>query len=135
VKAIRLIQLVWAAALVAILAVLSLNAATAKGLPFLVLTAVYLLACIRARGSSRVAWVVALIAPVVICAIWLPMVLLNVVAFVRDDPLYLGSPATIFIVAIDALVLVLPSLVLIALFWRQRAALQALFVARTAGAD
>jgi hypothetical protein len=133
-KAIRLIQLIWAATLVAILAALSLNAPTVKGLPFLVLAAVYLFACIRAWGSSRAAWVVALVAPVVICARWLPMVLLNVVAFVRDDPLYLDSPATIFIVAIDALVLVVPSLVLIALFWRQRTALQALFIARGPGA-
>jgi len=133
-KAIRLIQLIWAAALVAILAALSLTGSTVKGLPFLVLAAVYLLACIRARGSSRAAWVVALVAPVVICARWLPMVLLNVVAFVRDDPLYLDSPATIFIVAIDALILVVPSLVLIALFWRQRTALQALFIARGPGA-
>ena len=133
-KAIRLIQLIWAAALVAILAALSLNAPTVKGLPFLLLAAVYLLACIRAWGSSRVAWVVALVAPVIICARWLPMVILNVVAFVRDDPLYLDSPATIFVVAIDALVLVVPSLVLIALFWRRRTALQALFIARGAGA-
>ena len=79
-------------------------------------------------------WVVALVVPVVICARWLPMVALNLVAFARDDPLYLDSPGTIFIVAIDALVLIVPSLILIALFWRQRADLQALFIARDNGA-
>jgi len=137
-KAIRLIQLIWAATLVAILMTLSVNALvnaqSVKGLPFLLLAVLYLFACIRAWGPSRVAWVVALVTPVVICARWLPMVLVNVVAFVRDDPLYLDSPATIFIVAIDALILLVPSLVLIALFWRERTALQALFIAHGTGA-
>ncbi len=137
-KAIRLIQLIWAVTLVGILVTLSVNALvnaqSVQGLPFLLLTVVYLSACIRAWGSSRIAWVIALVVPVVICARWLPMVAINLFAFVRDDPLYLDSPGTIFIVAIYALLLVIPSLVLLVLFWLKRAALQALFDTHRLGA-
>jgi hypothetical protein len=137
-KAIRVIQSIWAATLVAILATVSLsallNAQGARGLPSLALGVGYLYACIRAWRSSRAAWVIALAVPVVTCALWLPMVILNLVAFIRHDSLYLDSPSTIFIVASYALVLVLPSVVLIALFWRHRAALQALISAPRTGA-
>ena len=132
-KAIRLIQLVWAALLVTLLLSGSLRAEVVTVGPFLVLAVIYLVACILALGSTRLAWVAALVVPVIVCARYLLMVVVNVVAYAKDDPLYLDSPATIYIVMFSALFFVLPSLVLMVLFWRERSALRALLIAPTTG--
>jgi hypothetical protein len=61
-------------------------------------------------------------AAVIVLARWLPMVIVNVDMFLRDDPLYLDSPATILIVAIYAVLLVGPALILVMLYlvqWRK----------------
>ena len=128
-KAIRVIQLIWAGLLVTLLFIelLAVNV-VANGL-LLLLAIIYLFACIIiALGSNRVAWLIAVLVPLIFCARSLTMVARDVVAFAKDDPLYLDSPATIYIVVVYALLFVLPSLILIALFWRQRSALRALLI-------
>jgi hypothetical protein len=130
-KAIRLIQLAWAGLLVTLLLAGSLSAEVVTGGPFLALAVIYLLACILALGSSRLGWVAALVVPVIICARWLPMVALNVIAFAKDDPLYLDSPGTIYVVGIYALLFVFPALALVTLFWRHRTTLRALLIGAT----
>ena len=128
-KAIRVIQLIWAALLVTLLFIelLAVNV-VANGL-LLLLAITYLFACIViALGSNRVAWLIAVLVPVIFCARSLAMVTRDVVAFAKDDPLYLDSPATIYIVVVYALLFVFPSLILIVLFWRQRSALRDLLI-------
>ena len=128
-KAIRVIQLIWAGLLVTLLFIelLAVNV-VANGL-LLLLAIIYLFACvIIALGSNRVAWLIAVLVPLIFCARSLTMVARDVVAFAKDDPVYLDSPATIYIVVVYALLFVFPSLILIALFWRQRSALRALLI-------
>lgn len=67
--------------------------------------------------------------PVFLVALWsLPMVIYNVYAFISEHPLYLDSPATIFVVGIYALFFTLPSLVTLYGYWLAR---QTWFVRRT----
>jgi hypothetical protein len=133
-KTIRLVQVVWATTLVAVFAALSLKPPGNSKLWFLLLAVIYLVACIRAWGTGRVAWSIAVVVPAVICALWLPMVAVNLIAFVRGDPLYRDSPATILVVAAEGVMFAIPSLLLIALFWRHRGAIQDLLVAPSMGA-
>jgi hypothetical protein len=133
-KTIRLVQVVWATTLVAVFAALSLKPPGNSKLWFLLLAVIYLVACIRAWGTGRVAWSIAVVVPAVICVLWLPMVAVNLIAFVRGDPPYRDSPATILVVAAEGLVFAIPSLLLVALFWRHRGAIQNLLVATSMGA-
>jgi hypothetical protein len=58
-------------------------------------------------------------------AFWLPWVVLNLHAFITDDPLYLNSPGTILVVAVNALIFCVPALlVVLAYTWRVRVLLQ-----------
>ena len=133
-KTIRSVQLSWASALVAIFVALSVNAPVPNRLAFLAVACVYLLACIAALQSSRVAWIISILVPIVICALWLPMVVVNLVAYAKGDPRYRDSPATIVVVAVEAVIFAAPALLLAILFWRQRAVLTALVVPPRTGA-
>ena len=133
-KTIRSVQLIWATALVAISVGLSVNAPEPNRLAFLGVACVYLLACIAAVQSSRVAWIISILVPIVICALWLPMVVVSLIAYAKGDPRYRDSPATILVVAVEAVVFAAPALLLVILFWRQRAALTALVGAPHTGA-
>ena len=133
-KTIRSVQLIWASALVAIFVGLSVNAPVPNRLAFLAVACVYLLACIAALQSSRVAWIISLLVPIVICALWLPMVVVNLVAYAKEDSRYRDSPATILVVGVEAVVFAAPALLLVILFWRERTALTAFVVAPRTGA-
>ena len=53
---------------------------------------------------------------------WLPMVVTNFYMYLDDHPLYVDSPGTIFIVAINALLFALPAALLLILYlvqWRK----------------
>lgn len=53
---------------------------------------------------------------------WLPMVVTNFRMYLEDHPLYLDSPGTILIVAINAVLFVIPALLLLLLYlfqWRK----------------
>ncbi len=49
-----------------------------------------------------------------------PFVLFNFAAFIMRDPLYLDSPATIFVVAIPAFFVTLPSTLVLIAYWKER---------------
>lgn len=129
VKTIRILQLVWAGLLFPLLFVDALSVELVAIWPLLALALVYVFACILALGSSRIGWLVAFGVPIIIFTRALLMVGSNVAAVARHDPLYIDSPATIYVVVIDALLFMLPSAVLIALFWRERAPLRGLLSA------
>ena len=128
-KTIRILQLIWAGLLLPLLFLDALSLELVAVGPLLVLALVYVVASILALGSSRIAWFVVVAVPIVILARGLLTAGINVAAFARHDQLYLNSRATIYIVLIDALLFVLPSAVLIALFWRERTSLRALLSA------
>ena len=128
-KTIRILQLIWAGLLLPLLFADALSVELIAVGPLLALALVYVVACILALGSSRIAWFVVVVVPIVILARGLLTVGINVAAFARHDPLYLNSPATIYVVIVDALLFVFPSAVLIAMFWRERRSVRALLSA------
>jgi len=61
-----------------------------------------------------------IIPPVLAFLITAPLVTYNFYAFATKDTLYLDSPATMFIVAILALLVTLPSFMLLVIYWLNR---------------
>ena len=58
--------------------------------------------------------------PLLIFLTTAPSVLYNAWAFLVRHPLYQDSPATIFVVGVVALFLTIPSLLVLAAYWRRR---------------
>jgi len=75
---------------------------------------------VDALRGYRWAVVTALSIAGVLLAVTLPYVLFNVWKFATDDPMYLDSPGTILVVAIEGLLLTLPPLVILTAAWVAR---------------
>ena len=129
-KAIRVIQLLWAGLLLILLLAEALAVELVATETLLVLAIIYLIAGIFALGSNRIVWVIALVMPVIISA----TAALNAVAVSKDKSLYLDSRAVIYIVVANTLLFLLPCLILFAQFWRHRTALRSLLRVPAAGA-
>ncbi len=63
---------------------------------------------------------ISLIPPLVGFLVTMPLVVYNFYAFSINDPMYQDSPATIFVVAIMAIFITIPSGLVIAAYWRSR---------------
>jgi hypothetical protein len=63
---------------------------------------------------------VSIIPPAIIFLLSAPMVLYNCYAFITGHTLYKDSPATIFVVAIYAIIFTLPSFLVLMAYWRHR---------------
>lgn len=90
---------------------------------------VFVAVAFLALRGKRWALLFSLCVAILLLVRWLPMVVVNFWMFFTDHPLYLDSPATIFVVAVNAMLFAVPALVLVGLFsaqWRQvREALRA----------
>ena len=86
-----------------------------------VLSALVAVAFLALRGRKW-ALVLTIFVAIVLLVRWFPMVIVNFWMFFTGHPLYLDSPATIFVVAINSILFAIPAVVLVALFsaqWRQ----------------
>jgi len=61
---------------------------------------------------------------------WLPTTLVNFWFFLVGDPLYLDSPGTMLVVAVNAILFVIPATTLLVLFALQRRQVKALLLLR-----
>lgn len=85
---------------------------SAVGESFGAISTAYLVATIACLTNARFGWIVALAAPILPLLRWTPMVVVNSwMCFTRHE-LYQDSPATLFIVAINAIMFVLPGLLI-----------------------
>ena len=85
------------------------------------LSAFIAVAFLAVRGN-RWALALSICVAVLLLVRWLPMVVVNFWMFFTNHPLYLDSPATIFIVGINAILFAIPATILVALLsfqWRQ----------------
>jgi hypothetical protein len=68
----------------------------------------------------RFAWIISALPPIIVAfcsGVWF---ILNVGSFITGHELYHDSPVTIFVVLIGAAFTLLPSIILLVLFWRER---------------
>jgi hypothetical protein len=116
------INLAWACVMaLASLALIVPGASVSQWLAF-VLLLVYVGVSFAALRRRSWALLISIGVAVVLLIRWLPMVLINFGMYFQDDRLYVDSPATIFIVAIYALLFALPALILCVLYavqWRK----------------
>ena len=70
--------------------------------------------------KSRIGWAYSFLPPLLALYFAGPDIVANAIAFAMDDPMYVDSPATIFIVAIQALFCLVPAILLILLLLRAR---------------
>jgi len=74
--------------------------------------------------NHQTRWVrLTIVPPLLIFCFTVPLVLFNLFAFVSNDILYRNSPATIFVVLVFALLILLPSTVVLSLYWINRKAI------------
>ena len=71
------------------------------------------------RGSRRFLQL-SVFPPALLVVLSAPMVIWNVFAFLTGHPLYLDSPATILVVLVIAMMVTLPSIVVLAVYWARR---------------
>lgn len=90
-------------------------------------TVVYLVATLTCLTKSKLAWIVAMIVPLLPLARWAPMVFLNFWMFITGHELYQDSPATIIVIVYYAIALVLPGLLIYLLLFLDRKRLLAAF--------
>ena len=120
-KAIRVSQLVWAAVLLTLLLFDAFATELIATGTLLVLALIYVTATIFALGSNRIVWLSTLVIPVIMCAV----TAINVVRVIRYEP-YVNERVIAYVVVGNTLLFLLPFLLLLSLFWRQRAAVGAL---------
>jgi len=128
-KAIRVSQLVWAGLLLTLLFFDAFATELVATGTLLVLALIYVIVAILALGSNRIVWLSTLVVPVILCA----TAAVNVVRVIRDEP-YVNERVIAYVVVGNTLLFLLPFLLLLALFWRRRAAVGALLRASSAGA-
>jgi len=126
-KAIRVSQLVWAGLLLTLLFFDAFATELVATGTLLVLALIYVIVAILALGSNRIVWLSTLVVPVILCA----TAAVNVVRVIRDEP-YVSERVIAYVVVGNTLLFLLPFLLLLALFWRQRAAVGALLRASSA---
>jgi hypothetical protein len=97
------------------LVLLRWQASTADGaLLVLFLAALaYAAVAFAAVEDHRWALAVSFLAAIGLLVFWLPWVVLNFNAFLKEDPLYQNSPGTILVVAVNALIFCLPALLVV----------------------
>jgi len=71
------------------------------------------------RGCRRVLQL-SVFPPALLVALSAPMVIWNVFAFLTGHPLYVDSPGTILVVLVVAMMVTLPSIVVLAVYWARR---------------
>jgi hypothetical protein len=105
----------------ALLAVLSLGTAISLHSVCLGLVATfYVVATFGLLAKSKYAWGFSFIPPIWALCSPGPSIVANGYAFAIDDPLYLDSPGTIMVVGLEALVVLVPAIVLLLLLLRTR---------------
>jgi carbon starvation protein CstA len=89
---------------------------------FFAASALYAALSVLAFKGERWAWWLTLLPPAIIAVCVGPWAIYNFYAFATDHPRYLDSPATIFVVAINCLVLLVPALIILVLMfiWRKQ---------------
>ncbi|MGB7325087.1 MAG: hypothetical protein WBD31_09460 [Rubripirellula sp.] len=108
----KVTQLIWSAFFVLIIGSRAIVSGSTAGVLFGVVSVVYFVASLVCFANSRLGWVVALVVPAFPLLRWTPMVAVNFWMFFTGHELYRDSPATIFIVAINAIMFVLPGLLI-----------------------
>ncbi len=118
----RLISIFHVCALVLLLSycVLSRDQATLYSTPFWTIVVVYSVFVVGILRGSRRFLQLSVFLPALLVAITAPMVILDIFAFLTGHPLYLDSPGTIFVVLVIAIMVTLPSIVLLVVFWTCR---------------
>lgn len=106
----KIIQLLWALLFLLVVGLRAISSGDTIGIVIGLLSITYLAAAIACFANVRIAWVVALVIPILPLVRWTPMVVVNFWMFFTGHELYHDSPATIFIVATNALMFVLPGL-------------------------
>jgi hypothetical protein len=110
VLALTIVQGLWACLLGLVASYWLSRGGTTPGLVLFGLIALYVLVIISLQKRRPWAWWLCWIPPIVSLALAAPNVIYNVVLFVKRDPLYLDSPGTILIVAVNAILFVIPPL-------------------------
>jgi hypothetical protein len=106
------VQLLWAIFLVAIVGVRGIASGSTVGVTLGAISVAYLAATIVCFFNNRMAWYVAIALPILPLLRWVPMVCLNVFMFSTGHELYRDSPATIVVVAMNAMQFVTPAVVI-----------------------
>ncbi len=99
--------------------------ALSKGLSISVVTTAlvatfYVVATFGLLAKSKYAWAYSFVPPVMALYSAGPDIVANVYAFAVDDPLYVDSPLTIMVVGLEALIVMVPAIVLLLLLLRAR---------------
>jgi hypothetical protein len=108
----RIVQILWAIFFVVVIGIRAIASGSALEMLIGSLSVIYLGAALACFANSRIAWIVALALTVLPLLRWTPMIAINFWMFFEGHELYRDSPATIFIVAINAIVFVLPGLLI-----------------------
>ena len=108
----KVIQLLWALFFVLAIGLRAFASGSIAGVFIGVISVAYLAASVACLGNVRIGWFVALVIPILPLLRWTPMVIVNFWMFFTGHELYQDSPATIFIVAMNAFMFVLPGMLI-----------------------
>ena len=110
----KIIQTVW---ITILFAWALLTSPSAIALTFI---GVHAVICLGLWKNRPIAWVSSPLFPALVTIWSVPIVVRNLVAFFSGDPLYLDSPATIFVVLVFTLTYLVPAAFILALSWLAR---------------
>jgi len=82
---------------------------------FFATSVIYAALSVAAFQGQRWAWWLTLVPPALVTICVGPWAIYNFYTFLTDHPLYLDSPATIFVVAINSIVLLVPAVLVLVL--------------------
>lgn len=108
----KIIQLLWALFFVRTFGRWAFATGGIVGVSLVVISILYLAAAIACLKNSRIGWVIAIVIPILPLVRWAPMVFVNFWMFFNGHELYQDSPATIFIVAMNAFMFVIPGVLI-----------------------
>lgn len=108
-KIIGIINIAWATVLVALFSLMLAGSFSNSRLLLLAFWAFYLVLATIALRKNKWAVLACALISFAVAIRWVPMVVVNLYAFGQSDPLYVDSPATIFIVYLYALVFAIPA--------------------------
>jgi len=118
-KALKTTQAIWLG-LICLYTVRVIPAGGNTASIMMIFAAAYFVATLGLFFDFHIAWVISVLPPLVISVLSGVWFSLNIGTFVTGHELYHDSPATIFVVLLVATFTLLPSLILLALFWRER---------------
>jgi len=116
------LNVAWASLMWLAFFILFVSAPSVPRAAILVALSAFIAVAFLAVRGSRWALVLSICVAVLLLVRWLPMVVVNFWMFFTNHPLYLDSPATIFIVGINAMLFAIPAAILLTLAslqWRQ----------------